>query len=111
MKCGTKVEVLYVAGCPSHPDAVNLVRNALAAEGVAAEIEEVLVANESMAKQLSFPGSPTIRIDGRDVVEEQGETQAIGLSCRLYSGSLRAGLPPAEIVRRAVMKARRKSDL
>ena len=38
-----KVEVLYVAECPSHPAAVELVRRVLAAEGVAADIHEVLV--------------------------------------------------------------------
>jgi hypothetical protein len=31
-----KVEVLYVAECPSHPAAVKLVRNVLAAEGITA---------------------------------------------------------------------------
>ena len=34
-----KVEVWYVAECPSHPAAVKLVKEALAAEGVAAEGE------------------------------------------------------------------------
>ena len=38
-----KVEVLYVAECPSHPAAVKLVKEVLAAEGIAAEIQEVLV--------------------------------------------------------------------
>jgi protein-disulfide isomerase len=111
MKGKTKVEVLYVAGCPSHPAAVKLIRCALAAEGVAAEIDEVLVADERMARQLGFLGSPTIRIDGRDVVEERREPQLFGLSCRLYPGSGYAGLPPAETVRRAVTEARRRSEL
>jgi DNA-binding transcriptional MerR regulator len=37
--CQVKVEVLYVAECPSHPAAVKLVKEALAAEGVAADGE------------------------------------------------------------------------
>jgi len=51
-----KVEVLYVAECPSHPAAVRLVKDALAAEGVAAEIHEVLVRDEEMASELRFTG-------------------------------------------------------
>lgn len=37
-----KVEVLYVAECPSHPAAVKLVRDVLNSEGVLAEVREVL---------------------------------------------------------------------
>ena len=59
-----KVEVLYVAECPSHPAAVKLVKEVLAAEGVAADVHEVLVRDEGMADQLRFCGSPTIRING-----------------------------------------------
>ena len=33
-----KVEVLYVAECPSHPAAVKLVRDVLNSEGVEAEV-------------------------------------------------------------------------
>src|SRR5260221_820994 len=36
-----KVEVLYVAECPSHPAAVRMVKDVLAAESVAAEVQEI----------------------------------------------------------------------
>jgi hypothetical protein len=101
-----KVEVLYVAECPSHPAAVKLVRNVLAAEGITATIHEVLVSDEGMAGKLKFLGSPTIRINGRDVAGDQQKTETFALSCRLYSGSKQVGLPPAELVHRAVIKAR-----
>src|SRR5579863_7947259 len=89
-----KVEVFYVAECPSHPEAVKFVRDVLAAEGVAAEIHEVLVSDERMANDLRFLGSPTIRIDGRDVAGESQRSESFALSCRLYSGSRHVGLPP-----------------
>jgi hypothetical protein len=101
-----KVEVLYVAECPSHPEAVRLVKAVLAAEGVAAEIQEVLVRDEGMADELRFSGSPTIRINGRDVVEASQKAQSFALSCRLYPGSKQVGLPPVEVVQRAVLAAR-----
>jgi hypothetical protein len=101
-----KVEVLYVADCPSHPAAVKLVREVLAEEGITAEVSEILVRDERMAGELKFLGSPTIRIDGRDVAGESQSTKNFALSCRLYPGSKETGLPPAEMVHRAVSAAR-----
>lgn len=102
-----KVEVLYVAECPSHPEAVKLLRGILAAEGIAAEIHEVLVRDQRMANELRFLGSPTIRINGQDVDGESQRPQSFALSCRLYAGSKHVGLPPAELIHRAVVEARR----
>ena len=101
-----RVEVLYVADCPFHRAAVKLVRDVLAAEGITAEVREVLVKDQQMAGELKFLGSPTVRIDGRDVARESKATKNFSLSCRLYPGSKRIGLPPAEMVHRAVLEAR-----
>ena len=102
-----RVEVLYVSKCPSHPAAVKLVKEVLAAEGVATDIHEVLVSDERMAGELKFLGSPTIRINGRDVAGESQTAKNFALSCRLYPGSKQIGLPPAEVIHRAVLEARR----
>ena len=101
-----KVEVLYVSECPSHPAAVKLVRDVLAAHGDATPIHEVLVRDEGMANELKFPGSPTIRINGKDVAGESQTAKNFGLSCRLYPASKQIGLPSAEVIRRAVLEAR-----
>ena|SRR5215469_15705711 len=106
-----KIEVLYVAGCPSHPEAVKLVKRILAAEGVAADIHEVLVRDGRMASRLRFCGSPTIRINGRDVAGESPDVPNFALSCRLYPGSKQVGLPPAKMVQRAVTEARKEGGL
>jgi hypothetical protein len=103
-----RVEVLYVAQCPWHPAAVKLAKDVLAAEGVAAEIQEVLVRDEEMADEPGFSGSPTIRINGRDVAGEPQKAQSIALSCRLYPGSKQVGLPPVEVIHRAVLVARQE---
>jgi hypothetical protein len=101
-----KIEVLYVAECPSHPAAVKLVRDILAAEGVAADIREVLVRDHGMASELGFAGSPTIRVNGRDIAGESEGSKNFALSCRLYSESREVGLPLEEMIHRAVRKAR-----
>jgi hypothetical protein len=100
-----RVEVLYVPACPSHAEAVKLVRDAMAAERVIAEVHEVLVTDDAMAGSLRFRGSPTIRINGRDVVEDGGNPAGFALSCRLYGGSKLTGVPPEETVRQAVVEA------
>lgn len=104
-----RVEVLYVAECPFHPAAVKLVKDVLAAQGLAADIREVLVKDEKMADKLGFFGSPTIRINGRDVAGESPKPHAFGLSCRLYPESKEIGLPSAEVIRRAVLQAREEA--
>jgi hypothetical protein len=101
-----KVEVLYVEECPSRPAAVQLVKEVLAEEGVAAEVYEVLVKDDGMADELRFCGSPTIRIDGRDVAEDSQKTQRFALSCRFYPESKQICLPPADLIHRAVLAAR-----
>jgi Domain of unknown function (DUF2703) len=101
-----KIEVLYVAECPSRSAAVKLVKEVVAAQGIAAEIQEILIDDQGMANELQFPGSPTIRVNGRDVVEGTKEQQSFGLSCRLYGESKYAGLPPVEMIRKAVIDAR-----
>jgi hypothetical protein len=101
-----KVEVLYVSECPSYPAAVKRIRDVLAAQGVATHIHEVLVRDEGMANELKFPGSPTIRINGKDVAGDSQTDKNFALSCRLYPGSKQIGLPPAEVIHRAVLEAR-----
>ncbi|MFZ3329071.1 MAG: DUF2703 domain-containing protein [Candidatus Acidiferrales bacterium] len=105
-----RVEVLYVAECPSHPAAVQMVRDVLTAEGVSAEVREVLVRNTEMASELRFCGSPTIQINGRDVATEPLKAHGFALSCRFYADSKYAGLPPSEMVRRAVIEAQAEDE-
>ena len=81
-------------------------KDVLAAEGVVAEVNEVLVADVEMASDLKFLGSPTIRINGLDIAEESSNCGT--LACRLYRGSPQMGVPPMDMVRRAVLKAREK---
>ena len=105
-----KIEILYVPECPSHPAAVKLLRDVLRAEGVAVEIREVLVTDQSMATDLAFCGSPTIRINGEDVAGASSRAEPFALSCRLYPGASEISLPPVEMVRRAVVQAREGNE-
>jgi hypothetical protein len=96
-----KIEIFYVPGCANYKAAKRAVASLLASKSVRAEIASVPVRTEAEAKELRFPGSPTIRVNGNDVEPESAPT--IGLACRLYRNH--AGVPAQEAIRRAVALA------
>lgn len=78
-----KLELLYWDGCPSHPKALSELREAMAEAGLDPQTIAVRrIDSEAEAQAERFVGSPTIRIDGRDVSPAPGES--FGLSCRVY---------------------------
>jgi hypothetical protein len=102
-----RIEVLFVRNCPHHPAAVKELKAVLSAEGVADEIQEVEVKDAKSAEEFKFQGSPTIRINGRDIAGEIPSPESFALACRLYPGATKIGIPPAEMIERAVRDARR----
>jgi len=87
------IELLWWEGCPSWPEALADLRAAAAGAGLdpgAIEVREITSWERAEAER--FPGSPTIRIDGRDIDPSgAGEEEAPALTCRLYR--LRDGRP------------------
>jgi hypothetical protein len=77
------IDFLFWRGCPSHPEARELLNEVLAARGIEADVVEREVFSEEEARELAFPGSPTIRVDGRDV-DPEGESGRPALNCRIY---------------------------
>jgi hypothetical protein len=78
-----RVELLFWAGCPSHPRALADLREALAATGLDPDGVTVReVETDGDASREGFVGSPTIRIDGVDV--QPLEDEPTGLTCRVY---------------------------
>jgi hypothetical protein len=78
-----RIDFLFWRGCPSHPEARELLRQVLTQRGVEAEVVEHEVLTEEEAQELAFPGSPTIRVDGRDV-DPGGASARPALTCRIY---------------------------
>jgi len=61
------VEVLYVRDCPNYAGALALVDRVRTELGIDAELRTSLIGDQAAAGRARFPGSPTIRVDGRDV--------------------------------------------
>ena len=99
-----RMEILYFDGCPTYGAAVKTLRKVLADEGVQAEVELVAVNTDKAARSLRFPGSPTIRVDGRDLFPAP-EREDWRLGCRVYTApeGLR-GSPTAEMFEEALTK-------
>jgi hypothetical protein len=100
------VEVLAFPGCPNRAGAIALVERVCAELGSNAEIQVHDICDQQAADQAHSLGSPTIRVDGRDV--EPGAEQCVEYlhTCRLYQGehSLR-GLPEQAWLRQALQDA------
>jgi hypothetical protein len=78
-----RIELLWWEGCPSWDRALAQLREAVAQAGLDPERIEVReIDSEADAAQQQFVGSPTIRIDGRDVQPPSGDP--VGLTCRIY---------------------------
>lgn len=78
------IEILFFDGCPNLRPVEQRVRELLARAGVDAEIRLRRVAGEQDVHDARFLGSPTVRVDGRDVEAGADERSDYGMKCRLY---------------------------
>jgi hypothetical protein len=78
-----KIELLYFDGCPTYRLAQEALKQALSEQGIDARIQLLAVNTNEEAQRMQFPGSPTIRVNGRDLFPAL-EPQDGGLGCRMY---------------------------
>jgi hypothetical protein len=90
------VEVLYVRDCPNYAGALALVERVLGELGIDAELRTSLIGDQAAAERADFPGSPTIRVDGRDVEPGSERPAEVSLACRLYRLEHRLAGQPTE---------------
>lgn len=100
------VELLWWDGCPSHPEALDQLNRILREEGVETDVSRIEITDDEQARRERFPGSPTIRINGKDIVPA-AQAEPYSLTCRVYrtrDGRV-SPLPDPEDVREAVRRA------
>jgi len=78
------VEVLTFAGCPHAQPALELVRRVVDESGVSATVRRVDIPDVETATTQRFLGSPSIRVNGRDIEPGVAERDEYVLSCRVY---------------------------
>jgi hypothetical protein len=79
-----RVEVLYVDGCPNHHALLAHLQDVLEQGQGSPQLTLRRVADDADAQRERFLGSPTVRVDGRDIEPGADERTDYGMKCRLY---------------------------
>jgi len=90
------VEVLTFKGCPHGEPAFALAQRVVVETAVDAVVRRVDVPDTEAATTQRFLGSPTIRVDGRDIAPAADERHDYALSCRVYRTSAGVSGQPEE---------------
>jgi hypothetical protein len=100
-----KIELLYFEGCLHWQLTKEMTEQVLAEKGIDGGIEMVRIESAGEARSLAFMGSPSLRVDGKDV--EPGELpMGYNLECRIYWMDGRPeGAPKREWIEAAISAA------
>jgi hypothetical protein len=79
-----RVEFLWFAGCPNHEPARRLLDEVIAEVAPGMPVESIDAGDPQVAAALRFPGSPTIRVDGRDIVPGFEDPGDYTPRCRMF---------------------------
>jgi hypothetical protein len=77
-----KIELLFFDSCPTYKQALANIKAALKEKNLQADVVLINVKTEAIAEKVGFQGSPSVRINGKDI---EGRDEGFNFSCRLYS--------------------------
>lgn len=90
------IEFLYFKSCPAHKQAIANLKTALRESRIQATLKLIAVESPERAAEVGFQGSPSIRIDGKDL---EGKNDGVSYSCRIYKiGGKMIGVPTKEYI-------------
>jgi hypothetical protein len=97
------IEILYFDGCPNIRETLERVRDVVRRLDVEADIETTEVETDEQARELDFRGSPSVRVEGRDIEPNVEGRTTVGRGCRVYTTPEGTrGVPPAEMIKDAL---------
>jgi hypothetical protein len=92
-----KVEFLYFKSCPGHKQALINLKAALEDSKISADLTLINVTSEAQAMKVGFQGSPSIRVNGKDI---DGRNEGYSYGCRIYQvGGKISPFPTKEYIR------------
>jgi hypothetical protein len=101
-----RIEVLYFDGCPSHEALLPRMHEIIERAGISTEIDLRKIADDAAARRERFLGSPTVRVNGRDIEPDAERRTDYGLKCRLYRAPTGlSGQPHEELLKAALRSA------
>jgi len=99
------IEILVTPDCPHTESALALVDQAARQLDLEPIVDLIEISTVEQAEDHDFIGSPTIRVNGRDVADGTGGRPP-SISCRLYrSGERTANLPGVILITGAIRAA------
>lgn len=91
---GATIELLAFDGCSNHAKLLGQLTRLLEREGIEAQVVLLTITDDVHARAERFLGSPTIRVDGRDVDPSAVDRVDYGVKCGVYrSGAGLTGVP------------------
>jgi hypothetical protein len=105
-----RIELLYFDGCPNHEALLPRLREILERTGVSTEIDLCRITDDEAAHRERFLGSPTVRVNGRDVEPDAEGRTDFGLKCRLYPTPTGLSGQPEEEWLRAALRSGAGAD-
>ncbi len=101
-----RIEILAREDCPNRGMAISVVERAVYDTGIPADIRVVTVSSEAQAEKQGLLGSPTVRVDGRDVDPGPNPHDAYTTDDRVYRTDRGiAGWPEPQWIRTALLRA------
>ncbi len=73
------IELLFAPGCTSRQETRAIVEEIVTDKGLSAEIRETEVTTSERASDLRFLGSPSIRVNGKDIDPEAVDRDDFGM--------------------------------
>ncbi len=95
------IELLYIKDCPHFKKTKRLIHDTTRSLGLNIPLKKIEIKTEDDVRLYSFPGSPTIRINGEDVEPDTANEE--GLVCRVYKDG--TGLPENNVLKCKIAKA------
>ena len=100
------IELLTFAGCPNAEPTLRLVERVVDELGADVEVRRLEVVDARAAVENRFLGSPTVRVNGRDVEPGAEGRTDFAWSCRVYSTEAGVrGRPNRQWIRAALLSA------
>lgn len=88
-----KIEVLYFDTCPSYKQAIANVKAVIKEKHLQADLLLIKVESAEKAEKVGFQGSPSVRINGKDL---EGRDEGYSFSCRLYRVNGKPAMAPSK---------------
>ncbi len=79
MASDVRIECLFAPGCASREHTLDLAAGVAAELGLEADIVETVITTPEEAARRRFLGSPSVRVDGRDIEPGAAERTDFGL--------------------------------